>query len=180
MSDAQPQAAGPGAVPAPGMAPTASTPPVVQGTPALGSAMVADQLAIDIGRAVIAVLQRSAKDGRLPPELAQLASRSGQERLFSALERNPAEPHQPPTADPSGDLPALAPASASNRPCAARPMKKQPGTVTIRAAVRRAQELALAPPGSDLAHLRLALIAVLITVVSVAVAVTYVLSFVKW
>ncbi len=175
MSDAQPQSAGPGAVPASGTAPTTSpAPAAAPSTPALGSAMVADQLAIDIGRAVLAVLHRSVRDGRLPPELAQLASRAGQEGLFSALERNRHELRA--AADPSGAQPLVGASSSGSMPAAPYPATKKPGTVTIRAAVRRAQELAMAPPGSDLAHLRLAFIAVLITVVTVAVAVTYVLT----
>jgi hypothetical protein len=152
---------------APARAATATAMPTAQraepGTPAMGNTLINDRLALEIGHAVLSVLIRANNEGRLPGELAQLSlSLPDHDSPFPGMSI-------------AGGSAALELKPGAPPPAASAPRKRGPGTVTIRAAMRRAQELAVAPSGSDLGNLRLTLLAVVFAVALVAGAVVYVL-----
>ncbi len=161
MTDAVPTTAAPSATADPS-GPQPLRPGGEPGTPPMGHALLTDQLALEIGHAVLSAMQRASAEGRLPAELAQLSLRLAEVPGLAGSTAAGAQPWS-----------ALSPKAGSGP---AQPAKKRgPGTVTIRAAMRRAQELAMAPSGSDLGHLRLTIIAVIFAVSVVAGAVLLVL-----
>lgn len=117
-------------------------------TPATGTAsppaISEEQLALSIGRAVLEQLRRASPDGRLP-SLPLPVDVEG-----AALEPRPG------TA-------AAKPRAPSRKPA--------PGTATIRAAIRKASDFATAPPDSDLARLRVAVLTMMLCLAAFAVLV---------
>jgi hypothetical protein len=109
---------------------------------------VSDAVAMEVGRAVLGVLRTAASEGRLPVELQDL----GRLCLAEGASANPD-------------------AALMRKPV--RPSRPMPGTATIRAALRRTQDLTMAPDGSELARLRISLLAVMLCLAMIAGAIAY-------
>jgi hypothetical protein len=140
------------------MAETAPKGPEPTPATAMPSLEAEKQLALEIGQSVIGALRKAAAEGRMPasllPKGATPVDVSGE-----ALLRRPDAPPEGP-----------------NTPAAKPKPKRPPGTQTIRAAIRRAQDIASAPPGSELARLRIVVLVIMLSFAALATLIAVALN----
>jgi hypothetical protein len=108
-----------------------------------------NELATEIGLAVLAELRQATAEGRAPDHVAAVMRVLGDH----------------PPADAALEL---RPGQAPARPPAAPAPRRAPGTRTIRQMIRGAREIAVAPPGSELARYRIALLVLMLCLATIA------------
>jgi hypothetical protein len=111
----------------------------------------AHELATEIGASVLMTLRKAAAEGRLPEDLASLS------KLLSTAPGDALEPR----------------AGVAAAPAPPKPQKRAPGTQTIRVLLRGARDMAQAPPGSELARYRIALLVLILCLTMLAGALAF-------